>query len=675
MIINNPLRLRQIAAIVFVIVSNSVLGQAASEFASPTQLKKLSIEELMDLEVTSVSRRPEKLTETPSAVQVITQEDIRRSGASSLPEALRLATNLHVAQKNSHDWAISARGFNTDLSNKLLVLIDGRTVYTPLFSGVFWDRQDYLLEDIERIEVISGPGSTLWGSNAVNGIINIITKNSANTNGVYAEAGAGTMLRHFAGVRYGGTVGDRLSFRVYGKYFNRGESAFPDGTDANDSWRMLQGGFRVDTKSSKKNNYTFQGDYYNGNLNLSTGGTAHVNGNNILTRWTRKFSESSNISVQLYYDRTHLDQPTPASMTEDNTVIAPEGTLKDDLNTYDVDFQHSFSVVKYHQLVWGLAFRRTHDKVENAPGLAFVPEELDRNLYSIFVQDEITIINKLLFILGIKIEHNDYTGFEYSPSVRLQSNIRSNQTIWAAVSRAVRIPSRVDTHIRFPTPAFAPLGIDNLLVGGENFKSETVIAYELGYRVQFGNLISASFATFYNDYDNIRSTSLSPPDPIFGLPFPLFYENNLEGENYGIELTIAWQLFDWWKLNGGYALLKENVWIKNGKTDFNNAINETADPENRFSLRSWMNLSSTIHLDFGLRSIGSFTFNNNVSADKVPGYTELEARVGWFPVKGLELSVTGQNLLKDQHLEYVISNPNPRAEIRRSVYLKVAYQL
>ena len=662
--------------IIPVLLLKQAFCQEASVTSSPGALKKLSVEELMEIEVTSVSKRPEKLTETPSAIQVITREDIRRSGASSIPEALRLATNLHVAQKNSHDWAISARGFNTDLANKLLVLIDGRTVYTPLFSGVFWDRQDYLLEDIERIEVISGPGSTLWGSNAVNGVINIITRSSSDTQGLYAEAGGGTMLRDFVGARYGGKVGAGGSFRVYGKYFDRNDAVLPDGADASDSWRMGQGGFRMETKATGKNAFTLQGDYYYGDMNLSTGRKSTVNGNNILGRWSRTFSEKSNISLQLYYDRTHLDQPVPESRSEDNLiVIAPAGTLEDDLSTYDVDFQHSINIGERNHVVWGLAYRRTHDEVKNAPALAFSPDVLDRNLYSIFLQDEIMLVKDFYFTLGTKVEHNDYTGFEYSPSARLQSNITSKQTIWAAVSRAVRVPSRVDAHVRFPTLAFAPLGIDNLLVGGENFKAETVIAYELGYRGQFTSTVSSSIAAFYNVYDNVRSTSLSPPDPIFGLPFPLFYENNLEGETYGLELTIACQLSDWWQLSGGYAFLNEDIRIKPGKTDFSNAINETADPRHRFSLRSSMDLPGDLQLAAGLRSVGSFGFNNNGSLDTVPGYTELDVRLAWLPTQKFEISITGQNLLNDHHLEYVISSPNPRAEIRRSFYVKVVCRL
>jgi iron complex outermembrane receptor protein len=634
---------------------------------SPTALKKLSVEELMAIEVTSVSKRPEKLSETASAIQVVTGEDIRRSGASSIPEALRLADNLEVAQKGSHNWAISARGFNTDSANKLLVLMDGRSVYTPLFSGVFWDQQDYLLEDINRIEVISGPGGALWGANAVNGVINIISKSAKDTQGVYVEGGGGSELRGFGGVRYGGTLASNVFFRVYGKYFDRDDAIFPNGTDASDSWRMGQGGFRMDAELSEQDTFTLQGDFYGGEEDIATGGTAKLNGNNILGRWSHSSSEDSDLSLQAYYDRTHLRLPVPAN------AFAPAGTLEDDLDTYDVDFQHRFQLSPRQQVVWGLGYRFTHDVVANAPALAFLPPTLDHHLFSGFVQDEIRLIENLALTLGTKVEHNDYTGFEFGPSARLAWTPTERQTVWAAVSRAVRAPSRIDRDIRLPTPGAAPV-VENLLIGGAGFKSETVIAYELGYRAQLGAKLSASLAAFYNEYDDIRSTSLSPPDPVFGLPFPLFYENNLEGHTYGFELSTTYQLLDWWRLHGGYDLLQADIRVKPGQVDFNNALNETADPEHQFSLRSSMDLPYHLELDARLRWVDSFRFNNAGTADTVPSYFELDVRLAWHPTKNLELAIVGQNLLQDQHLEYVIASPNPRTEVQRSVYGKVTWR-
>ncbi len=671
--VHNPVPASAIFFFLFSLLLITYPGQAQDTLLSFRTLKKLSLEELMSIEVISVSKRMEKLITAPSAIQVITGEDIRRSGATSIAEALRLADNIQIGQKNAHDWAITARGFNTDLANKLLVLIDGRTVYIPLFSGVFWDRQDYLLEDIDRIEVISGPGGTLWGSNAVNGVINIITKSSKDTQGLYLETGGGTELRHFTGLRYGGMLSSKISYRVYGKYFDRDNSVFPDGNDAPDSWQMGQTGFRMEANLSSKNAFTFQGDYYNGELGLSTGGKTKVTGGNILCRWTHTFSDNSYTSLQMYYDRTYLAQPVPESRSGDNTfVLAPAGMLKDGLNTYDFDFQHHFRLGKLHRIVWGLGYRNTHDKVQSAPALAFSPSVLSRNLFSGFVQDEIMLMKNFSFILGSKVEHNDYTGFEFEPNARIQVNISNKQTLWGAVSRAVRIPSRVDRDIRLPTPAFSPI-IDNILIGGANFKSETLIAYELGYRAQLGSKVSGSIAAFYNHYNHVRSTSLSPPPATLG--FPLFYENNLKGETYGFELSITCQVVDWWRLRSGYNLLREDIRVKTGKTDFNNALNETADPPHRFSLRSSMGLPQNIELEVGLRWVDVFHYNNSGVQATVSNYVEAGIRLAWQPTKRVEISVVGQNLLNNRHTEYVISKPNPPTEIERSIYGKIICRL
>jgi iron complex outermembrane receptor protein len=643
-----------------------VSAQTQPSEQSPTTLKKLTLQELMELDVTSVAKAPEPYIEAPAAIQVITSDDIRRSGALNIPEALRLADNLHVARKTSHAWAISARGFNTDSANKLLVLMDGRTVYTPLFSGVFWDQQDYLLEDVDRIEVVSGPGGTLWGANAVNGVINIITKSAKDTQGYYFESGAGSNAADFA-MRYGGAIGPTTFYRLYGKYFYRGKQVFPNGSEASDSWRMGRAGFRIEAQPSSQNRLTLQGDFYNGDEDLATGGNARVTGINVLGRWTHTFSNSSNTSLQLYYDRNHLNDAVPAN------AFAPSGTLIDNLDKFDVDFQHRLHLSEGNNLVWGLGYRVTHDEVKNAPGLAFIPVSLTQHLWSGFVQDEVRLNERFSLTFGSKLEHNSYTAFETEPSVRLAWLATNRQTVWAAISRAVRAPSRIDRDVRLPTPNLSPI-VKNILVGGVNFKSETVIAYEVGYRAGFGSKVTGSIATFFNDYNNVRSTGLSPPDPLFGLPFPLFYENNLSAHTYGIELSGNYQALKNWRLHVGYNWLNEQVRIKPGKTDFNNALNETADPKHQFMFRSSADLSQDFELDSALRWVGSFRFNNSSVAQTVPDYFELDARLGWRVTRNLQLSVVGENLLHDHHLEYVISNPNPREEIVRSVYGKVTWR-
>jgi len=577
------LRYGRIAAAVVgltaLVLANPARAQAANDSGTSVgDLKKLSMEELMDIEVTSVSRHPEKLLDAASAIQVITSEDIRRSGASSIPEALRLADNLDVAQQNSHDWNISARGFNTDLANKLLVLMDGRTVYTPLFSGVFWDAQDYLLEDLDRIEVISGPGGTLWGANAVNGVINITTKSAKDTQGGYVELGGGTELQDFVGVRYGGVLAPDVYFRVYAKYFDRDSEVFSNGQDATDSWNMARGGFRIDAAGSSQNPLTLQGDVYSGNEGVITGGTSKASGENILGRWSHTFLDSSDFSLQLYYDRTHISSPKPSNG------FAPAGILTDDLDTYDLDFQDHVHLGAQHRLTWGLGYRFTHDQVGNAPAVVFLPAQLDQQLFSCFVQDEIELQKNLTLTLGTKVEHNDYTGYETEPSGRLQWDFAPKQMLWGAISRAVRTPSRIDRDLEEPTLLPAPLPT-SILNGSSTFTSETVIAYELGYRAQLGTQLSTSVSTFYNDYDHVRSTTTTAP-----FVFPLYFQNNLKGDTYGVEVSANYQALDWWRLHAGYTLLREHLRVKAGTTDFSNGLNETADPEQQYSIRSSMDL-------------------------------------------------------------------------------------
>ena len=637
---------------------------AGTDSSGVGALKKMSLEELMNIEVMSVSRHAEKLLDAASAIQVVTGEDIRRSGASSLPEALRLADNLEVAQKNSHDWGISARGFNTDLANKLLVLVDGRTVYTPLYSGVFWDAQDYLLEDLDRIEVISGPGGTLWGANAVNGVINITSKSAKDTQGGYFEAGGGTELQQFYGARYGGKLAPDVFFRVYGKYTERDNAVTATGAETNDASHIGRGGFRLDATNSASNAFTLQGDLYNGIEQTLTGGDSRVSGGNILGRWTKDYSEDSDLSLQLYYDRTHISLPKPSNG------FAPAGQLGDSLDTYDLDFQHRFLLGKSH-LVWGLGYRFTNDKVQNAPNVGFLPAQLEQHLYSGFVQDEIALAPDVTFTFGSKVEHNDYTGYEFEPGIRLQWNVDSRNMVWSAISRAVRTPSRIDRDLIEPTLLPAPFP-NSILSGSPDFESETVIAYELGYRAQINPKLATTVSTFYNDYDRIRSITPAPAAfPSFG--FPLVFHNNLEGETYGVELTANYQLLDWWRLHAGYDFLKEHLRVKPGQVDFSNALNEVADPQQQLSIRSSMDLPHRLEFDADLRWVDTLHNNNGPTPGSVPSYAELDVRVGWHPTSQLELSVVGQNLLDDHHPEYGFPGA-ARVESERGVYGKATWR-
>src|SRR5213594_3253563 len=610
-------------------------AQQPDSSLSADALKKLSIEQLMNLQVTSVSKRPERLSQTASAIQVITQEDIRRSGASSLAEALRLAANLQVAQIDSRQWAISARGFNGTTANKLLVLIDGRTVYTPLFSGVFWDVEEVPLADIDRIEVISGPGATLWGANAVNGVINVITKDAKDTQGLLLSGGGGSEQRGFGTVRYGGRLGSTVRARIYGRGFDRASTLLPSGQDAADGWHLWQGGFRMDWDAASVNRVTLQGDLYDGRIGQLTAGDVGVSGGNVVAKWSHTISEGSSLAAQLYYDRTHRHIP---------------GTFGEDLDTYDVDVQHAARLGARQDVVWGLGYRLINDRVANSSMLAFLPPGVARQWFSGFVQDEIALVpNRLHVALGTKIEHNDYVGFEVQPSGRVNWRPSPSGTLWAAVSRALRSPSRIDREL------FAPAQPPYFLAGGPGFHSEEELAYELGYRHQRGAL-ALSVATFYSRYHGLRSVEqVNPPTPS-----PAVIANGQYGESYGAEVTADYLITKGWRVRAGHTELRIHIWPNPGSTDTTRGASESQTPDRQFFLFSSLDLPAHLRLDAGMRAI------DDITRQQVPGYAELNAKLTWQPTPQLDLSLVGQNLLHDRHAEF--GAPATRREIERGVY-------
>jgi iron complex outermembrane recepter protein len=639
------LRLARWGAITMLVaLSSAVMAQTHTQLASDVgALKEVPFEELFNLEITTVSKRPERLVDVPSAIQVITSEEIRRSGATSLPEALRLAPNLQVAQVNSSTWAISARGFNATTANKLLVLIDGRSVYTPLFSGVFWDVQNVMLEDIDRIEVISGPGATLWGANAVNGVINVITKSARDTQGVLLSGGGGSHLRGFGNARYGGKVGQDVYFRLHGMGFDRDDTKLRSGRDADSSWFIGQGGFRADWLPSNGEKVMLLGNFYGGDIGQTAPGDVTVDGQNLLGRWTHPLAGDSEISLQLYWDRTHR---------------RITGSIAEVLNTYDLEFQHRLPLGERNKLIWGGGYRLMHDEVSNAAALAFLPGKRDLHLFSGFVQDEITLLREQLFLtIGSKFEHNDYSGFEFQPSVRLAWMPVTDQTIWAAVSRAVRSPSRIDTEVFAPsTPPFLLQG------GGDRFDSETVISYELGYRTELAQRLGLSISTFFNDYDDIRSV-----EPIAGAPGQFIILNRLRAKTYGVELSATWQPLEWWRLRGGYTYFRKEIHLGDSG-DINRGRGEGNDPHHQFLVQSMINLPADLEFDSVLRYVD----NLNQRGPLVPSYVSLDLRLGWQPTPNWEFAVVGQNLLDKRHAEF--GAPATRQEIPRSVYGKVTWK-
>ena len=637
----------------------------------PRDLKNLSIEDLMEIEVTSVSRKVERLSDAAAAIFVITNEDIRRSGATSIPEALRMVPGLEVARIDSNKWAISSRGFNGRFANKMLVLFDGRTAYSPLFSGVFWDRQDTLLEDIDRIEIIRGSGATLWGANAVNGIINIITKNSGETQGGLVMAGGGTEEKGFAGARYGLKLGEDTNLRLFAKYLDHGNFEDAAGKDAADSWHAARGGFRLDSEPSGKDNLTLQGDIYYGRLGETytvptlvipysrTFDTRNGNfGANLLSRWKHAFSASSGLALQFYYDHTDQDF----------------SVLEERRDTVDLDFQHSFSLFERHGLIWGLGYRFTSDHIRSTDLLAYDPEQRDDHLFSAFLQDDITLIeNRLRLTLGAKFEHNDYTGFEWQPNARILWTPHERHTVWAAVSRAVRTPSRTDSDVRFNILTFPPGVPPNptpfpgkaVVNGSSGFKAEELISYELGYRVKPSETLSVDIAAFYNRYHKLRNVSL-PQIDLASLTGNVMVINNDKAETYGVELATDWAPLEWWRICVAYTFLEMNIYSPDP------SIEPTSDagknPEHQLSVRSQINLGRDVDFDLWLRYVG------NLPSIDIGSYVTLDARLAWRPLRNLEISLVGQNLVHDRRLEFIpelINTLPTRAE--RSFYGKITW--
>jgi iron complex outermembrane recepter protein len=615
----------------------------SSDVLEVSALKQLSIEELTNMEVTSVSKRPEKLTEAASAIQVITQADIQRSGATTVTEALRLLPNLQVAQVNSSQWAVSARGFNNVLANKLLVLIDGRVVYTPMYAGVFWDVQNLLLENIDRIEVISGPGGTLWGANAVNGVINIITKNSKDTQGIYAEAAVGTELRGLASLRYGGKINDKLSFRISGTAFKRDDTIYEDSINAGDAWGIGHGSVRADWDNHDNDNVAFIANVYNGRPDPDGGKPVIARGGNALMRWKRDLSAGSGFQLQAFYDHTWRDF---------------RNDFTEALHTYDIEGQHRLEPGKSNKIIYGGGFRFMDHNVTNLASFGFEPERKSLYLYNVFVQDELTVIpDRFNFTLGIKIEHSTYAKFQYQPNARLTFIVNKKQTIWTALSRAIRAPARLDREF------FVKSGeLD--LIKGSDFKSEEVVAYELGWRIQPKEVLSLSASTFYNWYDNIRSVEPGPAPT--GYPFTL--SNGVKGNTYGAELTLTAQPFDWWRIRGGYTLLRKDLHVKPNNVDINNASAESNDPKYQLLMQSSIDLVNGFGTGVVFRYIGE------LQKPEVAGYAGLDVRLSWRYKTLLEFSVVGQNLIKDAHTEFIPSSGQARA-IERGVYGKIACRL
>lgn len=639
--------------------------------AAAKDLTELSIEDLMAMEVTTtVARKPQPVSKTAAAVFVISSEDIRRSGATCIPELLRMVPGFEVARINANKWAISARGFNGYIANKLLVLMDGRTVYNQLYSGVYWDIQDTVLEDVARIEVIRGPGASLWGANAVNGVVNIITKKASETQGVMVAAGAGTEERFFSTLRYGGRLGKDAYYRMYGKFFDRDGGDMPDGGESYDDWHYGRGGGRIDWKRSDSNSFTFQGDIYDGaSGDLATyvdfdppyykyyDDNTKQSGGNLLGRWQHTPSSDEDITLQLYFDQTNLSYPV----------------LSETRDTYDADFQQRFAWGRRQEVIWGLGYRLVHAQIDNSDIVVFQNDDRWDQLFSFFVQDEIAILpQKLSLLIGSKFEKNDYTGWETQPNVRLLWTPNEQHTVWSAVSRAVRTPSQAEEDVVLVQRIYpgSPYNTMVTFEGTEDFLSEQLTAYEAGYRFHPQEAFTIDLAVFYNEYDQLLGVEMGTPriSPPY-IVTPLVASNQLKGNTRGVELALEYQPLPWWRLMGAYTYLE--MYLEGA----NSAITETylaaegENPRHQVSLRSTMDLPCGWALDLWGRYV------DDLPSQNVSSYITMDARLGWRPTDNWEFSLVGQNLLSPSHEEFIseIIEFTP-TKVERSVYLKAKWQ-
>lgn len=616
----------------------------ASGQQTDDDLTRLSLEQLMDIKITSVSKKPQRVSQSAAAVHVITSEDIRRSGATSIPELLRNVPGLNVGQIDANKWAISARGFNGLFSNKLLVLIDGRSVYTPMFSGVFWDVQDTFLDDIERIEVVRGPGGSLWGANAVNGVINIITKNTKDTTGALVRGIHGTEEQINIAGRYGQAIDAQSHLRLFAKNFRRDGGVLADGTDAPDDWAMQRGGFRYDRKTKSGGSFMLQSEIYfgqNGQLVALPTLTApfadvvsddtKVEGQFLLGRW----ETASDFTLQAYFDRAIRDDIHVGSGTR----------------TFDVDVQKRFNPSPSHDVIFGGGYRFTTDYTIGTNQVSFDPKDDDYHLLSAFVNDEISVTETVKLILGTKVEFNSFTAFEVQPSARTLWNVTPANTVWAAVSRAVRTPSRaadaatINNSVTAGTPP-----IQARIFGNDDVKSEELTAFELGFKSRPLPSLTVDIAAFYNVYDRLVTTEAGTafletnPAPNH-LVLPLLFANNMSGEAHGLELSTDWRARNWLRLRGSYTLFELELHRKAGTGTASNEAAEKRDPRHQFSFITEMDLGSGVELDATFRAV------DRLSERNIRGYITADLRVAWKPTPGVELSLVGRNLLQSQRAE------------------------
>ena len=622
--------------------------QAAVDFRSTRELAVLSLEQLANLQITTVSRKPERLADAPASIYVITGDEIRRSGATTLPEALRLAPNLQVARVSNNGYIVGARGINNTSTNKLLVLVDGRSVYSPLFSGVFWDVQDVMLEDVERIEIVSGPGGTLWGVNAVNGVINVITRSASGTQGGLLSGGGGTRDAEGA-LRFGGAWGSDGHYRIYGKYFDRDPTRTADGARIDDGSYKGQIGFRAEWERAW-GRLMLQGNAYRGDIgqprpgSISISGVAlelagiPVKGANLVSRWILPLQGGSEVMLQAYYDRTERTVPP---------------TFGEKLDLFDVQFQHTSRWAGIHSLVWGAEYRYSVDRVTNSAVFAFLPAKLNQRWGSLFVQDEMDLRADLRLTVGGRLERNDYTGNEFLPNARLAWRVAPDHLLWSALSRTVRAPSRLDRD------AFVPGRPPFLLAGGPDVRSEVARVFELGYRGQASSAVTYSVTVYHARYDDLHTQEIAPSRTF------LVFSNGLQAKATGIEAWSTWQALPSLRLSAGFTAERERMNLKTGSNDAAAVRTAGRDPANTWRLLASANPAPNVELDITVRGAAA------LANPEVARYSTVDVRIGWRPRPGIELSLTGTNL-GGGHGEF--GSVDTRTEIRPGVFAGVRWE-
>ncbi len=673
--------------VIFLFITNII-------FADEVQVEQadndFGLESLMDMTITTLARKPQSVLKSSAAVFVLTNEDIRRSGARSIPEALRYVPGLNVAKISGNSWSISSRGFAGKYANKLLVMIDGRSIYTPVFAGVYWEHESVMLQDVDRIEIIRGPGSSLWGANAVNGIINVITKKAQDTQGGLIYAGVGTYDKEFGGIRYGDQIGGSSYYRGYLKYFNNDEMEPYQGFQTDDNHKSWQLGTRIDTSPTPDDDIILDFKMYQSQsnnirriesfrLNWDTFPVTvkpeffhkyekeerKTKGLHLLSKWEHEISDTSSFTLQGYYDYKKFENFDYIS----------------EFNTFDLDFQHNFEIMENYNLIWGLGYRKLFYDLEGGKYISFKDSDGSLDLLSCFIQNEITLIEDLLtFTIGTKIERNDYTGFEFQPSARFTLTPTEHSAFWLSAARAVRTPSVVERgggllaseananpEAGLPAPPHLTWNTTN------EYKSEDAMVYEMGYRHQLSDALYVDLALFYNEYNNQRTTNMDSPTST-----KIYCGNDMDVTTYGLELSSKYKIYDWWQLQAGYSYLYMSAKFQDKNFYFAaEETPETETPTNQAFLQSFMDLPYDFELDLGLRYVSEVEGRRNDAKTytwNIPAYIAMDARIAWKPTENMTISLVGKNLLDSSHPEYRSTYLSIQStETPRSFFLMMEY--